>query len=149
MRRSGDKALADGGDAPLERAVVAGESRAGRLLAARPDQLHHGLRLREAELAVEKRPPRELARSGRARPRLIQCAQRAAQQIEPAMAGELRHVFAREARGCAVVDGDCLIDGALPVVHAAIVDRVALLLCKAFAAFGRKHLVCDLLGARP
>ena len=142
-------------DPPLERAVVARERGARRLFPARGDQPHHGLRLREAELPVEERPARELARLRRPGPRLTQGAQRAPQQVKPAVARKFRHVLPREARRPAVHNRNRLVNvlrvfhrnagfrGKRRFVHTPVVRRVSLRGGKGVPVLRREHAAGD------
>ncbi len=120
MRRGAGQRFAHFADFFLQRAAVPGQRRPRGLLAPGRDDLHHGLGLREAELAVQKRAPGELARPGGGGAGPQHRPQQAAGHVQPPVAGKLHHVLARKAGRRAEIQRDDLVDqGAVRVVRVA------------------------------
>jgi hypothetical protein len=81
------------------------------------DQLADGLRLHQVQLAVEHRPPGELARRGRTGAGGVESREEPRRRHLPAMAGELDHVLAGIAVGSGEYGVEPAVDGLSCVVE--------------------------------
>ncbi len=119
VREELEDALLQRRDAPAERAGELLVRGAQREIGLRGDEVHHGLGLREVELAVEERALRELAGLRQPRAGLQQEIEQAPRDQQAAMSGKLDHVLARVARRRGEMREQNLVDFVVAVVDRA------------------------------
>ena len=103
-----------GGDLSGQRPAQRSIGQRGALSAIRRHQIHDGLGLGQAELAVQEGAAGVLARRGRRSPGLDAAFHQPPGHSAAAVAAQLHHVLAGVAVGCPEKEGDPLIESVLP-----------------------------------